>query len=397
MDLPEQGGESGAAGQATETGAGAGGQGNDGGTTGEGGGGGATTGACDAEPCLNDATCAEEGAGYLCQCAPGFTGEHCELPRFQWMTPAPDLITVPHGVSGDGKVVVGYTTDHDRGLRTPFRWTAERGFENFAFSEPMDGGIAYAANGDGSVIVGQLWTPSVIGSTAFRWTAAQGIQLLGADSPSEGYCVSENGNVVAGKHANNRLFRWTLASQVQDLGTFTTGGALAQTGDIQHVIGISPGGNSITGMTWIGPGPSDSTLFRWQANRFEYVTLTGSIGPRSGGDASVVVGLSYEQVTQEMRMYRWTSVPLEYISLGELVPTDIAGVGGKESEVVLGNSAQGSWIWTSKHGARLLTELFSELGVEAPPDIRVQAVSADGNVIIATHGRQASIIRIGQP
>ena len=33
---------------------------------------------CASDPCMNGATCDDEEAGFVCECADGFTGELCE-------------------------------------------------------------------------------------------------------------------------------------------------------------------------------------------------------------------------------------------------------------------------------------------------------------------------------
>ena len=34
---------------------------------------------CLLSPCLNDGTCVSDSDGYTCQCAPGYTGDNCQV------------------------------------------------------------------------------------------------------------------------------------------------------------------------------------------------------------------------------------------------------------------------------------------------------------------------------
>ena len=37
---------------------------------------------CLSDPCMNDATCKDELNGYACNCAVGYSGNHCETGKY---------------------------------------------------------------------------------------------------------------------------------------------------------------------------------------------------------------------------------------------------------------------------------------------------------------------------
>ena len=134
-------------------------------------------------------------------------------------TLVPGLGTAPRGVSGDGRVVVGYQELAIQGLaRVGARWVEGR-------EELMPGasgvpvgtvGPAQAANRDGSVIVGEICLPRAqdpaIFQSAWIWTARDGTRCLPAPAPrlAEGVGndapvivrangTSEDGRIVVGE------------------------------------------------------------------------------------------------------------------------------------------------------------------------------------------------------
>jgi probable HAF family extracellular repeat protein len=115
--------------------------------------------------------------------------------------------TRANGVSGDGKIVVGWQQRTD-GVRRAARWIGGR---QELFQGPGGSvGEAYAANKDGSIIVGQDCRPSDVNpldQSAWIWTAAEGLQCVpvpGRRLNAEGMMLttSDDGRVIGGGHGD---------------------------------------------------------------------------------------------------------------------------------------------------------------------------------------------------
>jgi probable HAF family extracellular repeat protein len=121
--------------------------------------------------------------------------------------------SLAEGVSGDGKVVVGYQT-LSTGFRQGVRWVDGRQEAIPAAAGSAVGAVstAHAANRDGSVIVGQDCRPAIADDqSAWVWTERDGTQCLlppqrivleGPNSPpvvTRALAVSEDGRIVAGE------------------------------------------------------------------------------------------------------------------------------------------------------------------------------------------------------
>jgi probable HAF family extracellular repeat protein len=93
--------------------------------------------------------------------------------------PGGRFVSSAFGVSGDGKVIVGYgSSSRSTGGSEAFRWTAAGGMVGLG---DLAGGIynsaAFAASFDGSVIVG-ISSGQSPGTEAFIWTARTGMVSL---------------------------------------------------------------------------------------------------------------------------------------------------------------------------------------------------------------------------
>jgi len=111
------------------------------------------------------------------------------------------------GVSADGSVVVGRSTDANN-TRLAFRWTAAGGMKTLGTLGGL-GSEAFDVSGDGSVVVGDASTAGGA-SHAFRWTAATGMKDLstlyagtGSSYLSSANAVSSDGAHVVGYGYNS--------------------------------------------------------------------------------------------------------------------------------------------------------------------------------------------------
>jgi probable HAF family extracellular repeat protein len=144
----------------------------------------------------------------------GLAWNGCSIARaFRWeeATGMVDLgSTVPgrssraDGVSGDGKVVVGWQ-EASVGFRQGARWT---GGKQELFTGPEGPvGEANAANSDGSVVVGQFCRPLSSDQSAWVWTARDGLKCAPVPRLRPGgfsglmLATSDDGRVIGGSQS----------------------------------------------------------------------------------------------------------------------------------------------------------------------------------------------------
>ena len=166
------------------------------------------------------------------------------------------------GVSGDGKIVVGYTGNNNE--LAAFRWDSATG--TMAALGNLGGGAqAMATNGDGSVVVGNSsLEDNAAGFRAFRWTEADGMNslgLLGTKGSSSATGVSADGAVVVGYASRasdagyDHAFRWTAAGGMEDIHGLP--------GDLSMASGVSGDGKVVVGMAAPEAGKFETSAFRW--------------------------------------------------------------------------------------------------------------------------------------
>jgi len=208
-----------------------------------------------------------------------------------------NIVTIVHGVSADGAVVVGVHND-GRGPQA-FRWTFETGM---VLLGDLPGGPvlahAYAASHDGSVVVGFGTSEHSELYEAFRWTSQTGMVGLG-DLPGLSFSswaqdITPDGSVIVGESIGERgveAFRWTSERGMRGIGHF-------------------PGGSwtsgcavSVDGRTLVGAGVSSNG---WEAFRWAEEERIVGLGDLPGanfqsfawdvsGDGRVVIGLGYPE------------------------------------------------------------------------------------------------------
>ncbi|HYD01392.1 MAG TPA: GC-type dockerin domain-anchored protein [Phycisphaerales bacterium] len=152
--------------------------------------------------------------------------------------------SVANGVSGDGQVVVGYSTSSD-GQRA-YRWTATDGMQDLGTLSGFTASLALGADADGSVVVGYA---QVTGSArALRWVdgVLEDLGLVNGYASSYGYACSVDGSVVVGRvfdiGLGGQMCRWTQAGGMQEIGRLdgaTTAFAYGVSGDGSVVVGMS--------------------------------------------------------------------------------------------------------------------------------------------------------------
>jgi len=192
-----------------------------------------------------------------------------EFHVIMWKSPswtAVDLGALPtnpstgaaHGISSDGKVVAGKTGEGAVTAHQGFVWTQAGGYKLLGyFNGGPDASLAFSTaagvSGDGSVVVGTSTDPNAI-NVAFRWTKAEGMKSLGnlsgVASNANAYGVNSDGTVIVGNAdgpSGLEAFRWTSKGMV-GLGDLS-GGDFAST-----AYGVSGSGSRV-----VGQGSSTAT------------------------------------------------------------------------------------------------------------------------------------------
>jgi probable HAF family extracellular repeat protein len=129
-----------------------------------------------------------------------------------------------HGVSADGKVVVGISINPVSGLSQAYRWTEARGMVGLGFLPGANQSYALGVSADGSVVVGGSNVRSYF-PQAFHWTAANGMLGLGflpGGNYSDAKGISAHGTVVVGSGTTDAVggglqaVRWTVKPTKDD-------------------------------------------------------------------------------------------------------------------------------------------------------------------------------------
>jgi probable HAF family extracellular repeat protein len=283
------------------------------------------------------------------------------------------------GVSGDGKVVVGWSLQGTNELRA-WRWTAATGMQDLG---DLGGGSAeaHAANADGSIVVGRSWDNSPgLGYHGFRWTASGGMEAL---PTAEGRDVSADGSVVVGGAV------WT-----QSGGLHPPLGPCCQSAE-----GVSPDGGTITGWTSTSNG---IRAFHWTAATGvrDLGTLGGSesAGEDASLNGSVVVGQA-RNGSQFWRAFRWTaSTGMQDLgSLGG--PMARAFAISDNGSVIVGraltsssSASEAAFRWTATKKMENLKRVLLNAGLTSVQNwtlTTASRASADGTVIVG-FGRNPS-------
>lgn len=271
-------------------------------------------------------------------------------------------------VSADGSTIVS-TVDDGTGTYSAALYTDDLGWTNLGGlpGSPDDTeSTGYGINGDGTAVVGLVWTGSW-DAEAFLWTAADGMVSLG--SPAT---------------ANSR------ANDISDSGSVVVGWWESETTGCRRPA------------RWIDGGPVD--LFLGD-------DICGEANAVSA-DGTVVVGQAVVPGVDFYTAFRFSDVS-GWIDLGKMGSSETAvslATGIAENGTIVGldgSEVYGIWrgfIWTPLGGMRLLSDYFTDIGVDYfPYGIReVREISLDGATIIGsvsntTGGLQGFVATIPAP
>ncbi|MCE7974077.1 MAG: PEP-CTERM sorting domain-containing protein [Leptolyngbya sp. PLA1] len=161
------------------------------------------------------------------------------------------------GVSANGQVVVGSAENPAR-FEEAFRWTRERGMEGLGILPGASSSVAEGVSGDGSVVVG------LSSNRGFRWTAETGMQLItpqaNASFVRAARAVSPDGLSIVGYSdlstipGGREAFLSTPAGTI-GLGWLPYGG----TAPFSEALGVSGDGRFVVGY-------SSNIAFIWDAS-----------------------------------------------------------------------------------------------------------------------------------
>jgi probable HAF family extracellular repeat protein len=288
------------------------------------------------------------------------------------------------GVSADGRVVVGTTTNAE-GRSRIFRWTAADGMMNLGTMPEGRNSGAYAVSADGRTVFGwcdYYYQGYYWNTFPVRWTPPEGLNW--GSSREWPYAVSADGSVVVGYSSSSlRAFRWRVAGGWDDLGHLGGGYSAAY--------GVSADGSVVVGESRNAAGRDRA--FRWTEAEGEMQslgTLQGYDSSRANAvsaDGAVVVGWA-ENAAGQSRAFRWTEASGRMQNLGTL--------GGNRSEayavsangaVVVGmayNAAnqRRAFRWTATGGMEDLNTTYASLLTNGSELYEARAISPDGRYIV---------------
>ncbi len=303
--------------------------------------------------------------------------------------PRPDWVGYAVATSANGSVVVGSTrqvlpVNPLSPNLTAFRWSEATGMIFLGPSGSVHS-TAAGVSSDGSVVVGSSSDGG--GDVAFRWTEPGGSVLLGAlpggvgNSNASG--VSGDGSIVVGSstmdlQGNQHAFRWTEAIGMVDLG-------LPANAVSSAAHGISADGSTIAGTVTVSARRAHS----WTQSE-GWVALDMLAGDSNSeawavsADGSVIVGRSYGAT--DSHAVRWDGTEVRTIEQwlsdsGFTRPigftlTEATGVNA-DGTVIVGNWAQGAWL--ARSGSGLIPDLgafdagLAEAGAGLALGVRDQA------------------------
>jgi probable HAF family extracellular repeat protein len=294
--------------------------------------------------------------------------------------PGGDVQSFGLGVSGDGKVAVGYSLD-SLNVEHAWRWTQPTGMQTITNTLGDPSAEGHAASSDGSIVAGLAYDNSGAGHQAFRWTAAGGMQGLGIYDADD---MSSDGSVVVGSAV------WTQSGGIQPPPP-PLGGCCAS------ALGVSSDGSVVTGWSTTSSGLLHA--FRWARTTgaglqdLGVTSGTESVGEDASANGAVVVGQARDN-NDFWRAFRWTAA-------GGM--SDLGTLGGAMSSsdsvsdngsVIVGTSLTTSssasnraFRWTASKGMQDIQKLLLNAGATSVQGwilTNANRVSADGTVIVGT-------------
>lgn len=292
------------------------------------------------------------------------------------------------GISDDGQVVVGSSTDTTGAQGEAYRWTPAGGMTGLGFLPGGSTSFARAISKDGTTIVGDETSTAakqIGGTEAFRWREGA---MAGLDSNlitlSQGFAVSADGSEVVDSNSNKR---WTLA------------GGFEQNTALYSGYGISDDGSVIVGAS------SGFLAQRWTA-------ATGPVNlPLPGPGSSVataVTGDGQIAVGRYNNVACYWSQTAGFVSIGQVGVISTALAVNRDGTVIVGRANIGSggttaaFVWTPTDGMRQLSTILTGQGVDlsawlykrVPTLVEATGITADGQYLVGNGTKQGFLVKL---
>lgn len=284
-------------------------------------------------------------------------------------------LSIATASSLNGDVIVGLSTNSN-GHTEAFRWAGGTMVNlGFLSSSPMHPyepySVASGVSGDGSVVVGAS-TNSFGESEAFRWEGGSMIGLGGLSNyvMSWASAVSEDGKIIVGRSIGPNgyeAFRWSN-------GSMTGLGFLSLSSPTSSATNISGDGNTIVGWSKNASGLSEA--FSWSNGAMTGLGFLTSIVPNrfsianaASHDGSRVVGVATGETGTD-RAFIWTSKSgiQNLNSLAALAGIELAGYELRSATDISANGKiiVGTGITPSTSGTWILRLEDDQSGLSTP-------------------------------
>lgn len=298
------------------------------------------------------------------------------------------------GISGDGRVVAGYSSTTNFSAVNSFTWTVAGGRADFGGAAgTWPGAISTAISGDGQTVTGIDQDTARI----FRWSSSTGFQSIDGMS---GYtdtfarAISGDGTVIAGDARNGGgttppvgpAFRWTEAGGYQSLGTLPGGGARVDVGGMSRDGNVIVGTNSQTGFgplhsfIWTTDGGMQALEPSINSPFFE------SSGRGVSGDGLVAFGSG--NVPGSSHPFRWT-VADGMQDLGQPAGVSAPGIAlfsnYDGSVIACSFNLAGDYLWRSGAGYVSIDTYFAQSGIALPvgyTNLDIFGISDNGRAFV---------------
>ncbi|MBL8877106.1 MAG: hypothetical protein JNM86_15030 [Phycisphaerae bacterium] len=317
---------------------------------------------------------------------------------------------VAHAVSGDGRVVVGYSGQFNapRTLpQQPTLWRTPETAEPLGIPSSSTDAVAVDANIDGSIVL--VSGVSRVGPPDFRtylWTETLGYEWLGESLSGIGnaiaQAVSSDGTTVVGAGDSGsgnlaRGFRWNRAWGM-------TSSLLLDSVSTSQYYGLSRDGRVAVGGGNRNMSSSNTAIAATIDKIIDLGTFPGesyAVALDANEDGSVVVG--YGRKAGGMRGFRWTEetglvdlgTPRSGLWLAQDYSSIFVHAANADGSVVVGEAwgpmGSRAFAWTPSLGMIDLNSYFSAMGIPRSDGALTAAIS------VSDDGRIIAGVCVGEP